>query len=67
MTAGNLCLARTKRMNRHNFGTFFNMLEKVATENNLSDSPGNFVKNNESRIQISNKPVSVRDLKVLMF
>jgi len=67
MTARNLSLARTQRINRHTTGTFFNMLERVATENNLSDAPGNIINNNESGIQINDKPDSVRGLKVFMF
>jgi hypothetical protein len=67
MTAGNLSLSRAQIMNQHTVGTFFNMLEKVATENNLSDAPGNVINNNESGIQINNKPDSVRGLKVFMF
>jgi len=53
-------------MNRHTVGTIFNMLEKVATENNLSDAPGNVINNNESGTQINSKPDSVRGLKVFM-
>lgn len=66
MAAGNLSLARAQRMNRHTVGTIFNMLEKVATENNLSDAPGNVINNNESGTQINSKPDSVRGLKVFM-
>jgi len=35
-------LARDQRKNRNTVGIFFNVLEKVATENNPSDTPGNF-------------------------
>ena len=59
MTAENLSLARAQRMNRNTGGTFFNMLEKAATDNNLSDTPGNILNIDASRIQINNKPNSV--------
>jgi hypothetical protein len=42
-------------MNRHIVGTFFNMLEKVATENNFTDTPGNIFNIDEGGMQISNK------------
>jgi len=45
-------------MNR-NTGTFFNMLEKVGTKNNFSDTPGNIFIFDDSGIQINNKPNSV--------
>jgi len=40
MTAENLSLARAEKTKWKPIGTFFNMLEKLATENNLSDTPG---------------------------
>jgi hypothetical protein len=43
MTAGNLSLERAQRMNRHTVGGFYNMLEKIATENNFSDAPWNVI------------------------
>jgi hypothetical protein len=57
-------------MNRHIVGTFFNMLEKVATENNFSDTPGNIFKIDEGGIQINNKadPVITKEcLKMFTF
>jgi len=56
MTAGRMSLARGHRMNRNTVGTFFKMLGKVATQNSLSDTPGNFCNIYESGIQINNKP-----------
>ena len=44
MTAERLSLATAYRMNRNIVGTFFNMLEKVATKNNLSDNLGIYVR-----------------------
>ena len=41
MTSESRFLARDQRMNRNTVGIFFNMLEKVATENNPSDTLGN--------------------------
>jgi len=37
MTAENPSVVRYQRMNRDTVGTVMNMLEKVATESNLSD------------------------------
>jgi hypothetical protein len=57
-------------MKRHIVGTFFNMLEKLATENNISDTPGNIFNTDESGIQINNKADTViteKGLKMLMF
>jgi hypothetical protein len=42
MAAESLSLARNQRMNPNNVGAFLNMLEKVATKNNPSDTLGNF-------------------------
>jgi hypothetical protein len=41
MIVGSLSLARIHRMTPNTAETFFNMLEKVATKNNLYDTPGN--------------------------
>jgi hypothetical protein len=41
VTAESLSLTGAQRMKGNAVGTFYNMLEKVATENNLSDTPGN--------------------------
>jgi hypothetical protein len=46
-------------MNGNIVGTLFNVLEKVATENNPSDTPGNICNIYGSGIQINNKPDSV--------
>jgi hypothetical protein len=43
-------------MNWNVVGTFFKTVEKVATENNLSDRLGNIFNTYESGIQINNKP-----------
>ena len=45
-------------MNRNTVGIFCKILDKVATENNLSDTPENILNTNESGIQINNKPDS---------
>jgi hypothetical protein len=45
-------------MNR-NTGTYFNVLEKVGTENNFPDTPGNIFILDDSGIQLNNKPNSV--------
>lgn len=38
MAAESLSLTRDQRMNLKNVGAFLNALEKVATENNVSDT-----------------------------
>ena len=60
VTAESLSLTRAQRMDRNAVGTFFNMLEKVATENKLSDTPGNIFNINGNGKQINNKSDSVR-------
>jgi hypothetical protein len=65
-----LSLTRAQRMNRNAVGTFYNMMEKVATENKLSNTPGNILNINGSGKQINNKSDSVRTergSKMLMF
>jgi hypothetical protein len=59
MTADRLSLARGQIIKRNILGIFFLILEKVATENNCSDTPGNICNIYESGIQINNKPDSV--------
>jgi hypothetical protein len=44
MTAENLSVPRVQRLNWNNVGIFFNMLENVATEHNLSGTPGSIFK-----------------------
>jgi hypothetical protein len=46
-------------MNRNTVGTYFNMLEKAATDSNLSDTPRNIFNIYESVIHVNNKPESV--------
>jgi hypothetical protein len=46
-------------MNGNIVGTFFNILDKVATENHPSDTPGNICNIYGNGIQINNKPDSV--------
>ena len=58
MTAGSLSLAVAQRMNWNTVGSFFNMMEKVTTENNFSDTPGNIFNIDERGNQINNKPDS---------
>jgi len=45
-------------MNWNTVGSFLNMMEKVATENNFSDTPVNIFNIDESGNQINNKPDS---------
>jgi hypothetical protein len=59
MTTKSLSFARASRMNRKTVGIFCKILDKVATENNLSDTPENIFNTDESGIQINNKPESV--------
>ena len=46
-------------MNRNTVRIFCKMLDKVATEANLSDTPENIFNTDDSGIQINNKPDSV--------
>jgi hypothetical protein len=55
VTSESLAVTVAQRMNRNADGTFFNMLEKAATENKLSDKPGNIFNIDGSGIQINNK------------
>lgn len=59
MTAESLYLGRAQRMNRYIAGTYFNILEKAATDSNLSDIPGNIFNIEEIGVHINNKPESV--------
>jgi hypothetical protein len=52
MTSESRSLARDQRMNRNTVGIFFDVLEKVATENNLSNTPGTIFKMDKSGIYI---------------
>jgi hypothetical protein len=65
MTAGSLSLARAHRMNPNNARTLFNMLEKVTTKNNLSDTTGNIFKIVESSVETNNRPDSENQKRVL--
>jgi len=59
MIAESLSVVRAQRINRNSAATFFNMPENTATENNLSDTPGNILNTDKSGIQANNKPDSV--------
>jgi hypothetical protein len=59
MAAESSSLAIVQRMNRNIVGTFFNMLNKISTENTLTDTPWNIFKVDESGIKINNKPGAV--------
>ena len=68
--AEGLSLTTAERMNWKTVGTFFNMLEKLATANNLSNTPGNILNADGSDIQLNNKSDSViieRESKMFMF
>ena len=43
-------------MNRNTVGTFFNIMEKVATDTNLSETRGNFFNIDENGKEINKKP-----------
>jgi hypothetical protein len=40
ITAESMSLAGVERMNWNTFGTLCNVLQKIETENNLHDTPG---------------------------
>ena len=52
--AESLYVAGTVRLYRNNVGTFCNVLEKVTTVNNLSDTPGYIFNITESSTQVNN-------------
>ena len=52
-TAECLYVARAVRLYRNNVGTFCNVLEKLATEKNLCDTPGNISNITESSTQVN--------------
>jgi hypothetical protein len=54
MTAANLSSDAAQRINWNTVGSFLNMIEKVATESNFSDTPGNIFNIDGSGIQINN-------------
>ena len=51
MTVGSLSVAGYQRMNLNTVGTLLNMLENVATENNLSNTPENIFNIDEIGVQ----------------
>ena len=51
MSTESLSLVGVQRKNGNTAGTFFNMLEKVVTAKNISDSPGNIFNTEGSGIQ----------------
>jgi hypothetical protein len=51
MTAASLPLARDQKVYPNNVAAFLNMLEKGATENNLSNTLGNTLDIDKSGIQ----------------
>ena len=61
MTAESLSVASAQRDNRNTFGTFFNVIQNVVTENNLSDTPGNVSKVNRNRTQVNNSNTVIID------
>jgi hypothetical protein len=63
LTAGSLSLAGLHIMNPNTAETYFNMLEKVATKNNLSDTPGNIFNIVERFIKTNNRPDSLKPEK----
>jgi hypothetical protein len=46
-------------MNQNTVRTFFNTVYWVARENNLSGTPGNVSKIDESGIRLNNKPYTI--------
>jgi hypothetical protein len=55
MTATSLSLAVVRRINWKIVASFLNMMEKLTTENNFSDPPGNIFNVDGSGNQINNK------------
>jgi len=61
MTAESLSVASARRVNRNTFGTFFNIPEKVASENNISGTPGIVSKVNENGTQVNSSDTVITD------
>ena len=59
MTVESLSAVRAQRINRNSVAIFVNIPENTATENNLSNTPGNIFNTDEILIQANNKPASV--------
>ena len=59
VTAESLSSARAQRIKGDTAGTSFNILEKLATKNILSDTPRNFSNIDKSGMQINNKSDSL--------
>lgn len=55
MTAERLSLARAQTMKPRTIEQLFNMLEKVATKNKISGTPGNILSLDKNDIHINNK------------
>jgi len=66
MPAESLSLVRAQTMKPKTVETFFNMLEKLATKNKISETPGNIFNpdKNYIYIYINNKPDSIIREKV---
>jgi len=61
MSAESLSVVRAQRMNRKIFGKFFNILERVVTENNLSATPWNVSNVNRNGTQVNNSDTVIID------
>jgi hypothetical protein len=61
MTAESLPVAGAHRVNWNTVGSFFNMLEKTATENNLPGTPGNVSNVNENGTQVNSSDTVITD------
>jgi len=64
MTAENLSLARAKTMKPKTAENFFNLLEKVAIKNKISETPGKIFNLDKNDIDINKKPDSIIREKV---
>jgi predicted phosphatase len=64
ITAERLSLYRAQTMKPKTVEMFFNMLEKVATKNKISETSGNIFNLDENDIHINNKPDSIITEKV---
>jgi predicted phosphatase len=58
MTAESLSLATAQTMKPKTVEKFFNILEKVATKNKISVTPGNIFHLDKNDVHVNNKPDS---------